>query len=88
MPAARAPITSYLLFSAASNCLKFVELKAQPRLQLYPQFESKYANSKYHEAWLCALKQAISGDNSAEADPEGHLLQEYTIFAQGATAAG
>ena len=51
-------------------------------------FESKYANSKYHEAWLCALKQAISGDNSAEADPEGHLLQEYTIFAQGATAAG
>ena len=47
-------------------------------------FESKYANSKYHEALLCALKQAISGDNSAE----GHLLQESTINAQGAIAAG
>ena len=51
-------------------------------------FESKYANSKYHEAWLCALKQAISGDDSAVADPEKNLLQESTIFAQGATAAG
>ena len=51
-------------------------------------FKSKYANSKYHEAWLCALKQVISGDDSAEADPEGHLLQESTIHAQGAIAAG
>ena len=32
-------------------------------------FESKYANSKYHQPWLCALKQAISQGDIAEQDP-------------------
>ena len=31
-------------------------------IECFQAFESKYANSKYHEAWLCAFKQAISGD--------------------------
>ena len=30
-------------------------------LECFQTFEQKYANSKYHEAWLCAFKQAISG---------------------------
>lgn len=57
-------------------------------IQCVQAFESKYANSKYHEAWLNALKQAISGDDLAEADPEEHLLLESTIFAQGCAATG
>ena len=32
-------------------------------------FESKYANSKYHQPWLCALKQAISQGDIAEQEP-------------------
>ena len=39
-------------------------------------FDNKYANSKYHQPWLCALKQAISeGDPAEQEDPEEHLLQ-------------
>jgi len=45
-------------------------------LECFQTFEHKYANSKYHEAWLCAFKQSISGDHSAEQDPEEHLLQD------------
>ena len=41
-------------------------------IECFKAFESKYANSKYHEAWLCAFRQAISGHDSAEADPEEH----------------
>ena len=29
-------------------------------------FENKYANMKFHQAWLCALKQAILVWDSAE----------------------
>ena len=29
-------------------------------LECFQTFENKHANSKYHEAWLCAFKQAIS----------------------------
>ena len=43
-------------------------------LECFLTFEDKYANSRYHEAWLCAFKQAISGDHSAEQDPQEHLL--------------
>ncbi len=32
-------------------------------LECFSTFEDKYANSKYHESWLCAFKQAISGDH-------------------------
>ncbi len=39
-------------------------------------FENKYANRKYHQAWLRALKQAILGGDSAEQESEKHLLQE------------
>ena len=39
-------------------------------------FENKYANSKHHQAWLLAFKQAISGDGSAEQNPEGRLLHQ------------
>ena len=35
-----------------------------------------HANRKHHQAWLCAFKQAISGDDSAEQDLEGHLLHQ------------
>ena len=45
-------------------------------IECFQAFESKYANSKYHEAWLCAFKQAISGDNLADQDPQKHLLQK------------
>ena len=45
-------------------------------LECFEVFEDKYANSKYHQAWPCAFKQAISGDGSAEQDPEGHLLHQ------------
>ena len=45
-------------------------------VECFQVFENKYANSKYHQAWLCAFKQAISGDGSAEQDPEGHLLHQ------------
>ncbi len=39
-------------------------------------FESKYANRKYHQAWLCALKQAIFvGDSAEQEHSEDHLLQ-------------
>ncbi len=38
-------------------------------------FETKYASSKYHQPWLCALKQAISEGHAAEQeDPEEELL--------------
>ena len=42
-------------------------------IECFQAFESKYANSKYHEAWLCAFKQAISGHDLADQDPQ-HLL--------------
>ncbi len=45
-------------------------------LECFQVFEDKYANSKYHQAWLCAFKQAISGDGSAEQHPEGHLVHQ------------
>ena len=48
-------------------------------LECFSTFEEQYANSKYHEAWLCAFKQAISGDHSAEQDPEEHLLHDSDI---------
>ena len=39
-------------------------------------FESKYANRKYYQAWLCAYKQAILvGDSAEEEHSEEHLLQ-------------
>ena len=38
-------------------------------------FERRYANSKYHEAWLCAFKQAISEDDLLDQDPQMRLLQ-------------
>jgi len=37
-------------------------------------FEIKYANSKHHYAWLCALKQAISEDDSAEEEASQERL--------------
>ena len=38
--------------------------------------DNKYANSKYHQPWLCALKQAISNAEPGEQeDPEEQLLQ-------------
>ena len=36
-------------------------------------FESKYASSKYHQAWLSAFRQAVAGDCSAEQHLEEHL---------------
>ncbi|KAL3136556.1 hypothetical protein ABBQ38_005803 [Trebouxia sp. C0009 RCD-2024] len=48
-------------------------------LKRFSTFEDKYANIKYHEAWLCAFKQAISEDHSAEQDPEEHLLHDSQI---------
>ena len=38
-------------------------------MECWQAFESKYANSKYHQPWLCALKQAISQGDIAEQDP-------------------
>ena len=38
--------------------------------------ERRYANSKYHEAWLCAFKQAISEDDLLDQDPQMRLLQK------------
>ena len=35
-------------------------------MQLCKAFEIKYATSKYHNAWLCALKEAISHDGATE----------------------
>ena len=35
-------------------------------LECFQVFEEKYANSKYHQAWLCAFKQAILVWDSAE----------------------
>ena len=43
-------------------------------LECRKAFETKYATSKYHQAWLCALKQAISKDDSAEEDGSVQLL--------------
>ena len=40
------------------------------------------------EPWLCAFKQAISGDHSAEQDPEEHLLHDSQISAEQSTATG
>ena len=57
-------------------------------LECFSPFEDKYANSKYHEAWLCAFKQAISGDHSAEQDPEEHLLHDSQKSAEQSTATG
>ena len=57
-------------------------------LVCFSTFEDKYANSKYHEPWLCAFKQAISGDHSAEQDPEEHLLHDSRISAEQSTATG
>jgi len=45
-------------------------------VECFQAFESKYANNKYHQAWLCAFRQAISRDGSAEQDPEEHLLHQ------------
>ncbi len=40
-------------------------------------FETKYGNNKYHQDWLCALKQAVSEEDSArEVGSEQQLLQE------------
>ena len=55
-------------------------------LKCFQTFEHKYANSKYHEAWLCAFKQAISGDHSA--DPQENLLQDSQKSADKSTAPG
>ena len=57
-------------------------------LECFQTFEHKYANSKYHEAWLCAFKQAISGDHSAEQDPQENLLQDSEKSAEKSTAPG
>ncbi len=39
-------------------------------------FETKYGNNKYHQDWLCALKQAVSEEDSAgEVGSEQQLLQ-------------
>ena len=57
-------------------------------LECFSTFEDKYAISKYHESWLCAFKQAISGDHSAEQDPEEHLLHDSQISAEQSTATG
>ena len=39
-------------------------------------FETKYGN-KYHQDWLCALKHAVSEEDSAgEVGSEQQLLQE------------
>ena len=57
-------------------------------LECFSAFEYKYANSKYHEAWLCAFKQAITGDHSAEQDPEEHLLHDSQTSAVQSTATG
>ncbi len=45
-------------------------------VECFQAFESKYANNKYHQAWLCAFRQAISRNGSAEQDPEEHLLHQ------------
>ncbi len=45
-------------------------------VECFQVFEDKYANSKYHQAWLSAFKQAIAGDGPAEQHPEGHLLHQ------------
>ena len=55
-------------------------------LECFSTFEDKYANSKYHEAWLCAFKQAISGDHSAQQDSEEHLLHDSQVSAEQSTA--
>ncbi|DBA82520.1 TPA: hypothetical protein ACH3X2_000744 [Trebouxia sp. C0005] len=43
-------------------------------MQCFRALESKYADSKFHQAWLRAFKQAISGDGSAEQQLEQNLL--------------
>lgn len=45
-------------------------------IECFQAFQNKYANSKYHEAWLCAFKQAISGADLADQDLQKHLLQK------------
>ena len=57
-------------------------------LECFSTFEDKYANSKYHESWLCAFKQAISGDHLVEQDPEEHSLHDSQIPAEQSTATG
>ena len=38
--------------------------------------QTKYADNKYHQDWLCALKQAVSEEGSAEeVGSEQELLQ-------------
>ena len=45
--------------------------------ECYQGFEAKYARSKYHQPWLCALKQAISdGEPAVQTQPEEQLMQE------------
>ena len=40
------------------------------------EFETKYADNKDHQDWLCALKQAVSEEGSAEGvGSEQQLLQ-------------
>ena len=45
-------------------------------IEYFQAFHNKYANSTYHEAWLCAFKQAISENDLADQDPQKHLQQK------------
>jgi len=45
-------------------------------IECFQACESKYANSEYHEAWLCAFKQAILGDDLVDQHPQMHLMQK------------
>ena len=42
-------------------------------IECFQGFESKYANSKYHQPWLCTLKQAISQGDIAKQEPAVQL---------------
>jgi len=44
-------------------------------MQCCKAFDIKYATSKYHHAWLCALKEAISEDGSTEQAGSEQVLQ-------------
>ena len=61
----------YLVLVSKRDCVKHAVANAIGQrldrlLEFFQVFEDKHANSKYHEAWLCAFKQAISGGGSAE----------------------
>ena len=46
-------------------------------IECYQGFETKLPRSKYHQPWLCALKQAISDGEPAEQEqPEEQSMQE------------